>query len=185
MKGLFAGLLIGLLGCGGDPHRSATVSGINTAPSSVSGFVSAIQLTTSATSLGSNSLVTAVTFIPQLPQNTPPATVTFCGNVASQFVPNSFATVQFKQGLGCSTLVSLLPTPFVSLTGTVSIVQLTNSNNSLATLVTFLLPAPQNGFSVTLAFCGNAAGQFVVNGIITVSFTQGQGCSNIVSVMPV
>jgi hypothetical protein len=100
-------------------------------------------------------------------------------------VPNSFATVQFKQGLGCSTLVSLLPTPFVSLTGTVSIVQLTNSNNSLATLVTFLLPAPQNGFSVTLAFCGNAAGQFVVNGIMTVSFTQGQGCSNIVSVMPV
>jgi hypothetical protein len=100
-------------------------------------------------------------------------------------VPNSFASVQFKQGSGCSTLVSLLPTPFVSISGTVSIVQLTNSNNSLITLVTFLLPTPQNGFSETLAFCGNVAGQFVVNGMMTVSFTQGQACSNIVSVTPV
>lgn len=186
MKALLAVFLIGLLGCGVNPHRSATVSGINTAPSSVSGFVNAIRIATSPTTLGSNSLVTLVTFIPQLPQNTPPATVTFCGNVASQFVPNTFATVQFTPALGCSTLVSLFPTSFVSISGTVSIVQLTNSlNNSPITMVTFLLLAPQSGFSEALAFCGNVAGRFVVNGVMTVSFTQGQVCSNIVSLLPV
>jgi hypothetical protein len=109
MKSLLALLVIGLLGCGGDPRRPATISGINAAPLSVSGFVSAVQLTTSATNLGSNSLVTVVTFIPQLPQNTAPTSITFCGNVANQFFQNTFATVQFTQGLGCSTIVSLSP----------------------------------------------------------------------------
>jgi len=186
MKALLVVFLIGLLGCGVNPHRSTTISGINTAPSSVSGFVNAIRLATSPTSLGTNSLVTVVTFIPQLPQNTPPATLTFCGNVASQFLPNTFATVQFTPALGCSTLVSLVPASFVSISGTVSIVQLTNSlNNSPITKVTFLLLAPQSGFSETLVFCGNVAGQFVVNGRMTVSFTQGQACSDLVSVLPV
>jgi hypothetical protein len=92
MKGLYALLLIGLLGCGGDLHRSLTAS-INAAPLSVSGFVNAVRLTTSATSLGSNSPVTVVTFISQLPQNTPTVTVTFCGNAANQFFLNTFATV--------------------------------------------------------------------------------------------
>jgi hypothetical protein len=186
MKGLLAVLLIGLLGCGADPHRPATVSGINAAPLSVSGFVNRIQLTTSATSLGSNSLVTIVTFIPQLPQNTPAVTLTFCGNVANQFIQNTFATVQFTQGMGCSTIVSLLPTSFVSITGFISIVQLTGSaNNSLVTQVTFILPDPQNGLTETLVFCGNVASQFMVNGLMTVSFSQGQGCATIISAFPV
>jgi len=185
MKVLYALLLIGLLGCGADPHRSLTVSGINAAPLSVSGFVNTIQLTTSATSLGSNSPVTVVTFIPQLPQNTPTTSIVFCGNVANQLFLNTFATVQFTQGLGCSTIVSLFPTAFVSLTGFVSIVQLTGSDGSPMTLVTFLLPAPQNGLAETLAFCGNVASQFGVNGMMTVTFSQGQGCATIISAITV
>lgn len=177
MKALVAVLLLGLLGCGGNPHRSLTISGLNAAPLSVNGFVSAIQLTTSATSLGSNSLVTVVTFIPQLPQNAPMTSITFCGNVANSFFQNTFATALFTQGVGCSTLISAAPTPFVSVTGVVSIVQLTTSGNSPVTLVTFLLLAPQNGLSETLPFCGNVASQFVVNSLMTVSFSQGPACS--------
>ncbi|HKC71961.1 MAG TPA: hypothetical protein VKB60_10080 [Terriglobales bacterium] len=147
--------------------------------------MNAIQLTTSATSLGSNSPVTVVTFIPQLPQNTPSTSIIFCGNVANQFFLNTFASVQFTQGLGCSTLVSLFPTAFVSLTGFVSIVQLTGTTGSPVTMVTFILPAPQNGFAETLAFCGNVASQFGVNGMMTVNFSQGQGCATLISAMQV
>jgi hypothetical protein len=185
MKALYALLLIGLFGCGADPHRSLTVSGINAAPLSVSGFVNSVRLTTSATSLGSTSPVTIITFIPQLPPNTPTNSITFCGNVANQFNLNTFATVQFTQGLGCASIVSLLPTPFVSLTGFVSVVQLTGSSGSSVTLVTFILPAPQNGLAETLAFCGNVTSQFVVNGMMTVSFSQDQGCATIISAMTV
>jgi hypothetical protein len=183
MKGLYALLLIVLLGCGAD--RSLTVSGINAAPLSVSGFVNTIHLTTSATSLGSNSPVTVVTFIPQLPQNTPPTTVTFCGNVANQFFLNTFATVQFTQSEGCSTIAALFPTALVSLTGFVSLVQLTSAGGSPVTLVTFILPAPQNGMAETLAFCSNVVSQFGVNSMMTVSFSQGQGCATIISAMTI
>ena len=155
MKGVYVLLLIGLLGRGADLHRSLTVSGINAAPLSVSGFVDAIHLNTSATDLFSNSPVTVVTFIPQVPQNTPITNIVFCGNVADQFFLNTFAEVQFTQGLGCSTIVSLFPATFVSLTGFVSIVQLTGSSGSPMTLVTLILPAPQNGLAETGAFCGN------------------------------
>jgi len=185
MKGLYALLLIVLLGCGADPHRPLTVSEINAAPLSVSGFVNTIQLTASATSLGSNSPVTVVTFIPQLPQNTPTTSIIFCGNVANQFFLNTFATVQFTQGLGCSNIVSLFPTTFVSLTGFVSIVQLTGSVSSPVTLVTFILPAPQNGLAETLTFCGDVVSEVGVNGMMTVSFSQGQGCATIISAMAV
>lgn len=183
MKGLLAVLLLGLLGCGAghDPHLSGTISSTNLSPLSVSGFVRSIQLTTSATSMGSNSPVTIVTFIPQLPQNTPTSTLTFCGNVGNDFVPNTFVTVQFTQGPGCATMVSALPTAFVTLTGFISIVQLTTAGNGVVTLVTFILQAPQNGLTETLPFCGNVAGQFPVNGLMSVSFTQGQTCSNVVS----
>jgi hypothetical protein len=95
------------------------------------------------------------------------------------FFQNTFATVRFTQGAGCSTVVSVTPTPFVSVTGVVSIVQLTASGNSPVTLVTFLLLAPQNGLAETLPFCGNVASQFVVNSLMTVSFSQGQACSTL------
>ena len=181
MKGLLAVLLLGLLGCGAgrDSHLLATISASNTSPLSVSGFVSSIQLTHAA--MGGNSTVTIITFIPQLPQNTPTSTLTFCGNVANDFVQNTFVSVQFTPGPGCATVVSALPTAFVTISGLVSIVQVTTSNNGLITVVTLILQAPQAGLAETLPFCGNVAGQFPVNGLMTVSFTQGQTCSNVVS----
>ena len=185
MKGLYALLLIGLLGCGVDPHRSLTVIGINTAPLSVSGFVTTIQLTTSATNLGSNSLVTVVTFIPQFPQFAPLTSITFCGNVSTQFIQNTFTTVQFTPGLGCATIVSLLPMTFVSITGFVSIVQLTGAGGLPVTMVTFLMPGPLGGLSETVGFCGNVVKQFLVNGTMIVSFTPGTVCSSIVSAVVV
>ncbi len=181
MKGLLAVLLLGLLGCGAgrDSHLLATISATSNSPLSVSGFVSSIQMTPSAT--GSNSTATVVTFIPQLPQNAPTSTLTFCGNVANNFVLNTFATVQFTRGPGCATIVSALPMAFVTITGSVSIVQVTTANNGLVTMVTLILQSPQTGLAETLPFCGNVAGQFPVNGLMTVSFTQGQTCSNVVS----
>lgn len=181
MKGLLAVLLLGLLGCGGgrDSHLVATISATNNSPLSVSGFVSSIQVTHAA--MGGNSTVTMVTFIPQLPQNTPTSTLTFCGNVGNEFVQSTFATVQFRQGPGCATIISALPMAFVTITGFVSIVQVTTANNGLVTMVTLILQSPQTGLTETLPFCGNVAGQFPVNGLMTVSFTQGQTCSNVVS----
>ena len=180
MKGLLAVLLLGLLGCGAgrDSHLLATISTSNTSPLFLSGFVSSIQVTHAT--MGGNSTVTVVSFIPQLPQNTPTSTLTFCGNVANNFVLNTFATVQFTRGPGCATIVSAVPTAFVTISGLVSIVQVTTSNNGLITVVTLILQAPQAGLAETLPFCGNVAGQFPVNGLMTVSFTQGQTCSNVV-----
>lgn len=181
MKGLSAVLLIGLLGCGANPLQTR-MSSLNATPSTVSGFVNTVQVTQQATSQGANSLVTVVNFIPQLPQTNPTTSISFCGNVVNQFAPNTFATVTFTPGVGCSTIASLLPTAFVSLSGFVSIVQLTvSSNSSPLTSVTFLLAPPQNGLAETIAFCGNVGNQFAVNGFMTVSFRQAMGCANIVT----
>ncbi len=182
MKVLCAVLLIGLLGCGGNPLRTRTTT-LNATPSTVSGFVSTVQFNQAATSPGSNSAVTVVTFIPQVPQISPTTNITFCGNVVSEFVANTFATVTFTPGQGCSSLLSLFPASLVSLSGIVSIVQVTSStNNSLVTTVTFLLPPPQNGLAETIGFCGNVGNQFAMNGFMTVTFTQVLGCANIVAV---
>jgi hypothetical protein len=182
MKGLCAVLLFGLLGCGGNPLRTRTTT-LNATPSTVSGFVSTVQFNQAATSQGSNSAVTVVTFIPQVPQTSPTTNITFCGNVVNEFVPNTFATVTFTPGQGCSSIVSLAPISFVALSGFISIVQVTVSgNDSLVTTVTFLLPAPQNGLAETIAFCGNVGNQFAMNGFMTVTFTQAIGCANIVAV---
>jgi hypothetical protein len=175
-------LLIGLLGCGGNRQQTLTAS-LNATPSSVSGFVSTVQLNT-ATSMGGNSTVTVVTFIPQLPQNSPTTSITFCGDAAGDFVPNTFATVAFTPGQGCSTILSLSPTTFVALSGFVSIIQVTiSARNSPVTMVTFLLPPPQNGLAETIAFCGNVGSQFVLNGMMTVNFRQGEGCASVTSTM--
>lgn len=181
MKVLCAVLLIGLLGCGGNPLQTRTTT-LNATPSTVSGFVSTVQFNQAATSQGSNSAVTVVTFIPQVPQTSPTTNIIFCGNMVNEFVPNTFATVTFTPGQGCSSLVSLSPVSLVSLSGFVSIVQVTTStNNSLVTTVTFLLPAPQNGLAETIGFCGNVGNQFAMNGFMTVTFTQAAGCANIVA----
>ena len=179
---LFTGLLvIGLVGCGGNPLRIRTTT-TNSNPSIISGFVRTVQLNHAATSQGSNSAVTAVSFIPQLPQTSPITNITFCGNVVGEFVLNTFATVSFTPGAGCATIVSLFPMSFVSLSGFVSIIQLTTSgSNSPVTMVTFLLPGPQTGLAETIAFCGSVGNQFALNGLMNVSFTQGGSCATIVS----
>jgi hypothetical protein len=178
---LLTGLIVLGLGCGANRLQTRT-SLLNGTPLSVSGFVSTVQLSQGATSQGGDSLVTVVGFIPQSPQMNPITNLTFCGNVVSEFVLNTFATVTFTIGQGCSNLVSLFPMSFVSLSGFVSIIQLTSlGSNSPVTMVTFLLPGPQNGLAETIAFCGNVGNQFALNGFMNVSFTQGGGCASIVS----
>jgi hypothetical protein len=158
---------------------------LNATPFSVSGFVSTVQLSKAATTLGSNSLVTLVTLIPQLPQNGPSTSLVFCGNVVGDFALNTFTTVALTPGQGCSTIVSLFPMSFVSLSGFVSIVQVTVAGNSPVTMVTLLLPFPQNGLAETVAFCGNVAIDFALNSFMTVNFTQGLGCSTVMSAIVV
>jgi hypothetical protein len=186
MKGLLAALLtgllvIGLLGCGANRMQTRT-SLLNGTPLSISGFVSTVQLSQAATSQGGNSLVTVVSFIPQSPQMSPVNNLTFCGNVVSEFVLNTFATVSFTSGAGCATIVSLTPMSFVSLSGFVSIIQLTSAGTgSPITMVTFLLPGPQTGLAETIAFCGNVGNQFALNGFMNVSFTQGESCASVIA----
>ena len=97
-------LVIALAGCGNahDPRISQSAlpnAGVQT----VSGFINAIQFSTS----GPNTPVTVVTFIPQTPQAGPSAVITFCGDQQTAFVLNTFAIVNFTQGSSCSNLVSV------------------------------------------------------------------------------
>jgi hypothetical protein len=182
MKALSVLLLIGLLGCGVNPRRSNS-----TAPSAsqvtVKGFISTVQLTEPASSVGGNSLMTAVTFIPQFPLNGPTSTLFFCGNVVAEFFLNTFATVVFTPGLFCSAIVSLFPMSFVEITGFVSIIQLTLfPDNSLGTTVTFLLPFPQNGLAETVTFCGDVGDAFALDAFMTVDLAQLDGCAGLLSV---
>jgi hypothetical protein len=108
MKHLFIVLLIGLVACGNP--RDPLLSQSNPPGSgqlSISGFVSMIQVTTAGTDRGPDSVVTVVTFIPQTPQAGTLGTLTFCGDASSDFVLNTFATANFTQGQGCSTIVSV------------------------------------------------------------------------------
>jgi uncharacterized protein YceK len=101
-------LVIGLAGCGNvrDPRLSQSALP-NSGQLSVSGFVNAIQLTVAGTSMGPNTPVTIVTFIPQTPQAGPSAVITFCGDQQSAFVLNTFAIVNFTQTQGCANIVSV------------------------------------------------------------------------------
>lgn len=97
-------LLIALVGCGNahDPRISQSAlpnAGVQT----VSGFINSIQFTVA----GPNTPVTVVTFVPQTPQAGPSAVITFCGDQQTAFVLNTFAIVNFRQGQGCSTIVSV------------------------------------------------------------------------------
>ena len=183
MKSTMVLLLFALLGCGSNAHRALTTAESSGTPLTISGFVSAVRLTRSATNSGSSSLVTVVTFIPPIPQNSSITRITFCGNVANEFITSSFVTVAFAQGSDCSTIVSLTPNRFVSISGVVSIVQLTAlADNSFVTIVTFIPPSPQNGLAETISFCGAVENKFLLNAFMTVNFTQGQGCSSLLSV---
>jgi hypothetical protein len=181
MKVLSLILLIGLLGCGVSPRQLNSASP-NTSQVTVSGFVSTIQLTTAATSVGSNSLTTAVTLIPQFPPNVPTTTLVFCGNVVAEFFLNTFTTVIFAPGLDCLTIVSLVPTSFVEITGFVSIIQVTLfPDGTVATTVTFLLPFPQNGLAETVTFCGDVDDAFALDAFMTVDLAQLDGCAELIS----
>ena len=181
MKALSLVLLIGLLGCGRTPRRSNSTSP-NASQLTVSGFINTVQLTQHASSVGGNSLVTGVTFIPPVPLNGPTSTLFFCGNVVAEFFLNTFTTVAFTPGLFCSTIVSLFPMSFVEITGFVSIIQLdVFPDNSLATTVTFLLPFPQNGLAETVAFCGDVGDEFALDAFMTVDLAQADGCATLIS----
>lgn len=181
MKAFCMALLIGLLGCGVTPHRSNSTSP-NASQVTVSGFVNTVQLTQAATSVGSNSLMTAVTFIPQFPVNGPTSTLFFCGNVVAEFFLNTFATVVFTPGLGCAVIVSLFPMSFVSFTGFVSIIQLNVfPDGFVGTTVTFLLPFPQSGLAETVTFCGDVGGAFALDAFMTVDVAQFNGCAELIS----
>ncbi|HYN15097.1 MAG TPA: hypothetical protein VES66_04825 [Terriglobales bacterium] len=71
---------------------------------SVSGFVSAVQVTTVA---GANGTLIEVTFV-TLQQTLGFTTTNFCGNVSARFPMNSFAQVSFKPGQPCSTIVVII-----------------------------------------------------------------------------
>ncbi|MBZ5598724.1 MAG: hypothetical protein LAN83_10410 [Acidobacteriia bacterium] len=74
-------------------------------------------------------------------------------------------------------------TNFSTISGFVSIVQLTtviDGNGSvLVTFVTFL----QQGTSTTMGFCGDQTSQFPLNQMVTTNFNPGQPCATIIVVI--
>jgi len=124
------------------------------------------------------SVTTTVRFIPETPQAGPSGTTTFCGDVVNGFVLNTFTTVNFSQGQGCSNIVSMVPNALMSVTGVVVINQLVSGASPAQTLVGF---APQTGAMVNVTFCGDVTRDFTTNASSTVHFIQGQTCATIVS----
>jgi hypothetical protein len=105
MRSLQSWLLITaicLTGCSGVVFFSTGFHPAN-ALVTVSGFVSVVQITTIVSAGGTTTLVTIVTFL----QAGTASTLNFCGNIANQFVVNTFATVDFTQGQPCATIVAV------------------------------------------------------------------------------
>jgi len=67
---------------------------------------------------------------------------------------------------------------FLSVSGTVSIVQLTLVNDGQVTVVTVL----NDGTAQTLNFCGNVVQQFPSGAFVTITFVQNGSCNNLVGV---
>src|SRR5690348_2713825 len=91
-----------LTACNGVVFFSAGFHPTNTLVT-VSGFVSVVQITTIVGASGTTTLVTVVTFL----QTGTASTINFCGNIGSQFVLNTFTTVDFTQGQPCATIVAI------------------------------------------------------------------------------
>jgi hypothetical protein len=176
MRGIFLLSLLMLFGCSGalmnnDPH-SQVVSPPGNAVLSMSGFVNLVQLN------GGGSPSTTVTFIPQTPQAGPLGTLTFCGDVVNGFVLNTFTTVTFTQGPGCSQIVSIVPDTISSASGVVTMSQLVSGASPPQTLVGL---ASQGSPVTTFTFCGDVTKEFKLDASVTVRFIQGQTCASIVS----
>ena len=95
--------VICLTACNGVVFFSAGFHPTNTLVT-VSGVVSVVQITTITGAGGTTTLVTVVTFI----QTGTASTINFCGNFETQFVVNTFTTVDFNQGQPCATVVAIL-----------------------------------------------------------------------------
>jgi hypothetical protein len=92
-------LLAGMaLSCGGGVFFLST-SGHGTAFFSTSGTVSIVQLT-----IVDGHQVTVVTLL----NNNASQAFHFCGNVANQFPVDSFVSVDFTEGSGCSTVTQVV-----------------------------------------------------------------------------
>ena len=105
MRSLQTVLLIGamwLTGCSGLIFFSGTRPPSNTL-ATISGIVSVVQITTIIAPSGTATLITVVTFL-QFGTGT---SINFCGNTGTQFVVNSFTTVNFTQGPNCATIVAI------------------------------------------------------------------------------
>jgi hypothetical protein len=72
---------------------------------------------------------------------------------------------------------------FSTVSGLVSIVQLTtvidDGSSVLVTFVTFL----QQGTSTTMGFCGDQTSQFPLNQMVTTNFNPGQPCATLIVVI--
>jgi hypothetical protein len=102
LQSLLLIVAIGLTGCSGVVFFRACFHPTNTLVT-VSGVVSVIQITTITSAGATTTLVTIVTFL----QAGPASTINFCGNIGSQFVLNTFTTVDFNQGQPCATIVAI------------------------------------------------------------------------------
>jgi len=102
LQSLLLIIAIGLTGCSGVVFFSAGFHPNNTLVT-VSGIVSVVQITTIVGASGTTTLVTVVTFF----QTGTASTINFCGNIGSQFVLNTFTTVDFNPGQPCATSVAI------------------------------------------------------------------------------
>jgi hypothetical protein len=106
MRRLVASILVSslvctaLCGCGAIRIQGFVGSDFST----VSGFVSSVQVTNVPGAGGTVIVVTIVTF----QQTLGSIATSFCGNLGAQFPTNSFAQVSFKPGQPCSTIVAIV-----------------------------------------------------------------------------
>jgi hypothetical protein len=87
-------------------------------------------------------------------------------------------------GCGNVFIRGALPASFSSVSGTVSVVQLSavigeNGTTVQVTFVTF----SQSGASSTLGFCGDQRGQFPMQQIVRADFHPGTPCASIVAIV--
>jgi hypothetical protein len=86
-------------------------------------------------------------------------------------------------GPGCGNVFVRGAINFSTISGFVSIVQLTtvidDGSSVLVTFVTFL----QQGTSTTMGFCGDQTSQFPLNQMVTTNFNPGQPCATLIVVI--